>query len=94
MVEDVQLDAVDAALVRELVADGRMSMDELAARAGVSRRHRLQPRRAVAADGAITGFTATVDPTKTGFGVTALILLNVRQHEWRERGTSSSPSRA
>ncbi len=84
MVEDVQLDAVDAALVRELVADGRLSMNELAARAGVSRATAYSRVERLRRDGVITGFTATVDPARVGYGVTALILLNVRQSDWRE----------
>jgi DNA-binding Lrp family transcriptional regulator len=35
--EDVQLDEIDANLLQHLVSDGRVSMNELASRAGVSR---------------------------------------------------------
>src|SRR5262245_40538125 len=83
MAEDVRLDGVDASLVRELVADGRLSMNELAARTGVSRATAYSRVERLRRDGVITGFTATVDPGLVGYGVTALILLNVRQSDWR-----------
>ena len=34
--------------------------------------------------GAITGFTATVDPGVLGYGICALVFLKIRQHEWRQ----------
>ena len=83
MPEDVRLDSVDATLVRELVADGRLSMNELASRAGVSRATAYSRVERLRRDGVITGFTARVDPGRVGYGVTALILLNVRQSDWR-----------
>jgi DNA-binding Lrp family transcriptional regulator len=36
------------------------------------------------AAGVITGFGAQVDPAKIGLPITALILVNVRQHSWPE----------
>jgi DNA-binding Lrp family transcriptional regulator len=84
MAQDVQIDAVDRDLLHHLTEDGRISMNELAAKAGVSRATAYSRVERLRRDGVITGFTATVDPNKTGFGVTALILLNVRQQEWRE----------
>jgi DNA-binding Lrp family transcriptional regulator len=83
MPDDVQLDAVDHALLQHLVADGRISMNELAARTGVSRATAYSRVERLRRDGVITGFTATVDPSRAGLGVTALILLNVRQADWR-----------
>jgi len=34
--------------------------------------------------GAITGFTATVDPAAIGLGTSAYVTLTVRQNSWRE----------
>ena len=33
--------------------------------------------------GAITGFTATLDPTVLGYGICALVFLKITQHGWR-----------
>jgi DNA-binding Lrp family transcriptional regulator len=83
MAEDVRLDEVDWNLLRELVDDGRISMNELAARTGVSRATAYSRVERLRREQVITGFTATVDPARVGLGVTALILLNVRQGDWR-----------
>ncbi len=83
MPTDVRLDDIDRSLLRELVADGRISMNELAARAGVSRATAYTRVERLRREQVITGFTATVDPARAGLGVTALILLNVRQGDWR-----------
>ena len=62
MAEDVRLDSVDATLVRELVADGRLSMNELATRAGVSRATAYSRVERLRRDNVITGFTAPSIP--------------------------------
>jgi DNA-binding Lrp family transcriptional regulator len=77
------LDDVDRRIVAELVADGRMSVNELASRVGVSRATAYSRLDRLRSEGVITGFTATVDPAKVGHGVAALILVNVEQNEWR-----------
>jgi DNA-binding Lrp family transcriptional regulator len=33
--------------------------------------------------GAITGFSATLDPTVLGYGICALVFLKITQHGWR-----------
>ena len=89
MAEDVKIDKtdkideIDRSLLHVLVDDGRVSMNELAARAGVSRATAYARVERLRSRGVITGFTATIDPAKAGLGVTALILLNVRQSDWR-----------
>ncbi len=60
-----------------------MSMNELATRAGIARATAYTRIERLRRDGVITGFTARVDAARAGFGVTALILLNVRQSDWR-----------
>lgn len=77
------LDAVDRRIVAELLEDGRMSINELAGRIGVSRATAYARLDRLRNDGVITGFTATIDPAKIGLGVTALILVNVEQNEWQ-----------
>ena len=79
-----ELDDVDRAIVAALVDDGRLSVNELAHRVGVSRATAYARLDRMRTDGVITGFTATVDPAKVGHGVAALILVNVEQNEWRK----------
>jgi DNA-binding Lrp family transcriptional regulator len=77
------LDDVDRGIVAALVDDGRLSINELATRVGVSRATAYSRLDRLRSGGVITGFTATVDPAKVGQGVAALILVNVDQNEWR-----------
>lgn len=79
----VTLDDVDRRIVAALVDDGRLSINELASRVGVSRATAYARLDRLRANGVITGFTAKVDPAKVGHGVAALILVNVEQNEWR-----------
>jgi DNA-binding Lrp family transcriptional regulator len=79
-----QIDDVDRAILAALVDDGRLPFSELAARCHVSRstvHARVERLRRI---GAITGFTATLDPGLIGYGICALVFLKIRQHEWRE----------
>lgn len=78
------LDEVDQALVRELVADGRVSISALAERAHVSRATAYARFDRLVSSGVITGFTATIDQAKAGLPIAALVLVNVEQHSWRQ----------
>src|SRR5690606_24054230 len=77
------LDDVDRRIVACLTEDGRMSVNELAARVGVSRATAYARLDRLRSEGVITGFTAVVDPARVGYGLAALILVNVEQNEWR-----------
>ena len=65
-----------------LVDDGRMSVNEVAARAGISRATAYARYDRLVASGVITRFRADVDPGALGFDVAAMILLNVEQGSW------------
>ena len=78
------LDATDRRMVELLVADGRLSVNELAAQAHVSRATAYARLERLRADGVITGFKATVDAAKLGYAIAALVLVNVEQTQWRE----------
>jgi len=78
-----QIDDVDRALIGALVADGRISLTDLADRVNVSRSTVHARVQRLRDDGVISGFTATVDPAVLGFGVAALVFLDVEQHDWR-----------
>lgn len=65
-----------------LVDDGRISVTELAARAGVSRATAYTRYDRLVADGVVSRFRADVDPQAIGLDVTAMILINVEQGSW------------
>jgi DNA-binding Lrp family transcriptional regulator len=77
------LDDVDRRIVAVLQADGRLSVNELASRVGVARATAYQRLERLRSNGVITGFHAAVDPQAMGLQVTALVLINVAQGEWR-----------
>jgi DNA-binding Lrp family transcriptional regulator len=82
----VQLDAVDRRLVEALRQDGRLSVNELATRARVSRATAYQRLGRLRETGVIRRFTVDVDPRKLGLPIAALVLVSVVQHAWREVG--------
>lgn len=77
-----QTDEIDRAILSALVQDGRMSVNELAGRTGVSRATAYARVERLRADGVLKGFRAEVDPAALGFAITAMILMNVDQNDW------------
>ncbi len=77
-----QTDEIDRAILSALVQDGRMSVNELAGRIGVSRATAYARVERLRADGVLKGFRAEVDPAALGFAITAMILMNVDQSDW------------
>lgn len=78
------LDSVDRAIVAGLSRDGRMSVNELAGRVGVSRSTAYQRLQALEEAGVIAGYRAVVDPTAIGLDLSALVLLDLEQGDWRD----------
>lgn len=78
-----ELDEVDKQIVALLRTDGRMSVNEVAGHVNVSRATAYARFERLRRSGVITGFEATVDPAAIGLPVTALILLNLEQRNWR-----------
>jgi len=78
-----QIDDVDRALLGALIDDGRISLTDLAEQVNVSRSTVHARMQRLRDDGVISGFSATVDPAVLGFGVAALVFLDVEQHDWR-----------
>lgn len=74
------LDRIDAALVRELANDARISNKELAARVGIAPSTCLERVRALRTRGVITGYHAEVDPAALGRHVQAMIAVRIRRH--------------
>lgn len=62
-------------------------MRALAEQVGISRANAYARLERLAATGAITGFTATVDPAAIGLGTSAYVPLSVRQNSWRNLRT-------
>jgi DNA-binding Lrp family transcriptional regulator len=80
---DRRIDAVDRALIDALLADGRISLTDLADLTHVSRSTVHARMQRLRDEGVITGFTATVDHGAIGLGVGALVLVDIEQHDWR-----------
>ncbi|MGH3669741.1 MAG: Lrp/AsnC family transcriptional regulator [Pseudonocardiaceae bacterium] len=76
------LDDVDRRMLGILVDDGRLSVNEVANRAGISRATAYARYDRLVADGVIRGFRADVDPKAIQLDIAAMILLNVEQGSW------------
>lgn len=77
------LDDIDRRLLDVLSSDGRISVNELANQANVSRATAYNRFDKLRARGVITGFHADIDPQAIGLTVTALVLVNVEQKAWK-----------
>jgi DNA-binding Lrp family transcriptional regulator len=77
------LDDTDRLLVRELQADGRLSVNALAERANVSRATAYGRFNRLCDTGVIRGFSALIDPARVGLPIAALILVNIEQNSWQ-----------
>jgi DNA-binding Lrp family transcriptional regulator len=78
------VDDVDRLILRELTADGRMSMRTLAERLHISRANAYARVERLRNAGVIRGFTIDVDPVASGLGTSAYVTLNIHQVEWRQ----------
>jgi Lrp/AsnC family leucine-responsive transcriptional regulator len=78
------LDRVDRRLLELLGEDGRMPVASLAERAGISRANAYTRLDRLRQEGVIEGFAVRVSHRRLGLGLTALILVSLRQLAWRE----------
>ncbi|MDA8372308.1 MAG: Lrp/AsnC family transcriptional regulator [Nocardiopsaceae bacterium] len=78
----VDLDAVDRRIIELLCADGRMSIRAVAERAHISRANAYARLDRLRSEGVIRGFTAVVDPEKSGTGLAAYVSVRIQQHSW------------
>lgn len=69
------LDEVDRILVRQLVADGRATLAELAASAGLSVSAVQSRVRRLEARGVIAGYSARIDPEAVGHLLSAFVAI-------------------
>ena len=76
------LDGYDEAILRELAADGRMAVTELARRIGLSKSPTQARLKRLEGAGIITGYRALLDPVKLGRAHVAFV--EVRLSDTRE----------
>lgn len=74
------LDAIDQALVTELVKNGRITNAALAERVGIAESTCLGRVRALHESGVITGVHAHIDPAKLGLPIEAIIRVRLSSH--------------
>src|ERR1700735_5860357 len=70
------LDDIDRILVRELVADGRATLAELAASAVLSVSAVQSRVRRLEARGVVSGYSARIDPEAVGHLLSAFVAIN------------------
>jgi DNA-binding Lrp family transcriptional regulator len=75
------LDDVDRAILRELVADGRISNTLLARRLGIAESTCAWRMRALREDGVLAGITARIDHAALGRTVEALVKVRLGHHD-------------
>ncbi len=74
------LDRYDAAILRELQADARLSNTELAARIGLSAAPTWRRVKWLEEQGYITGYRAEIDRRKIGLGVLAFVRIDAERN--------------
>jgi DNA-binding Lrp family transcriptional regulator len=77
------LDDTDRAIIHELRQDGRLSMRALAEKLHISRASAYSRVERLHGDGVVTGYSATIDPERYGFGISAYVYLKISQHSWK-----------
>jgi len=77
------LDDIDLRILGALRADGRLSMRALAERLHISRASAYARVERLESSGVITGYTATIDPRRCGYGLSAYIFLKITQQSWK-----------
>jgi DNA-binding Lrp family transcriptional regulator len=78
------MDDIDSRIIEALRADGRASITAVAEAAHVSRANAYARLSRLLEEGVITGFTAKVDPVRSGRGSSAYVTLRVEQAGWHE----------
>ena len=77
------LDEVDREIVAALRVEGRLSIRALADRLHISRANAYARVDRLERTGVITGYTATIDPQRYGYGVSAYVFLKISQQSWK-----------
>ncbi|MGJ4928506.1 Lrp/AsnC family transcriptional regulator [Bradyrhizobium sp. HKCCYLS2038] len=77
MTQRPDLDAIDRRILAELQADGRIRINELADRVGISHPNCLRRVRALRGSGVIKGIRATIDERALGYEVVAFVTIQL-----------------
>ena len=77
------LDLIDRGIVTALRGDGRLSIRALAAQLNISRATAYARVQRLEQSGVITGYTATINPQRCGYGVSAYVYLKISQRSWK-----------
>ena len=77
------LDDIDLRILAALRADGRLSMRALAEKLHISRASAYTRVERLESSRAITGYTATIDPRRCGYGLSAYVFLKITQQSWK-----------
>lgn len=80
----MKLDDVDRALLDLLVDDGRRSVNALAEDVRLSRASVYRRLDRLREAGVLQGTSARLDPAAVGWGVNALVMVDVDQGSWRD----------
>lgn len=79
-----QIDRADYRILEALRDDARSPVSEIAHKAHVSRATAYQRLARLEAVGVIEGYSARIQARRVGLGITAIILVSVRQTDWRK----------
>lgn len=85
------LDSHDTRILAELQADARLSMAELGRRVHLSQPAVTERVRKLETAGVITGYRATVDLTKLGYGIRAMIRIGRAEFVRMAKAVSQTP---
>ncbi len=77
------LDDLDRQVVAALRANGRLSMRALAVDLHISRASAYARVARLEEAGVITGYSATINPQKYGYGLSAYVFLKITQQSWQ-----------
>src|SRR5579863_2250553 len=80
----VAMDDLDRQIVAGLRANGRLSVRALASELHISRANAYARVDRLERSGVITGYSATIDPEKYGYGLSAYVFVNITQQSWKK----------
>lgn len=80
----MEIDDISRKMIGILRTEGRISINALAERLGVSRSNAYQRLERLIDAGVITGFSAQVSPPAVGLGIAALVFVTIKQRLWDE----------
>ena len=81
MPSERELDSIDHAILRVMQADGRISVNDLAQRVGLSASPTLRRLRHLEESGVIRGYRADIDPAALGRGLTVWVTLRLALYD-------------